>query len=88
MRVIVQEKLVVDFWDLIPMESVADNSVEQDTSAVTKDNQEPSAKQKSTLWLKEQNWPILNKSLERLMNPTLDGVCDEDNLELGKDTVS
>ena len=38
MRVIVQEKLVVDFWDLIPMESVADNSVEQDTSAVTKDN--------------------------------------------------
>ena len=38
MRVIVREILVVGFGDLIPMESGADNSVEQDTSTVTKEN--------------------------------------------------
>ena len=44
MRVKVQEKLVVGFGDFIPVESVDDNSAEQDTYTVTKDNEEPSAK--------------------------------------------
>ena len=37
------------------------------------------------MWWKEENWPRLNKFLERLGNPTVDGVCDEGDLKLGKD---
>ena len=40
-----------------------------------------------TLWWKEDNWPSLKKLLEALSNPTVDGVCDEGDLELGKDPV-
>ena len=55
MRVTVRAKLVVGFWKLIPTESGYDNSVEKDTATVTKDNEETTAKQKSTLWWKEEN---------------------------------
>ena len=33
------------------------------------------------------NWKILNKSMDKLGNPTVYGVCDEGGLELGKDPV-
>ena len=49
MRGVVQSKLVVAFWELIPMESGSDNSPEQDTDTFTKDNEKPAAKQKITL---------------------------------------
>ena len=50
MRVTVQEKSVVGYWELFPMESGYENSSEQDTDTVTKDNQESEANLKSTLW--------------------------------------
>ena len=59
------------------MESEADNSSELDTSTVTKELEEPSAKQKSTLWWKEKNCPRLKKAMEIWRNPEINGVCDE-----------
>ena len=46
MRVIVRARLVVGYWELIPMESGADNSAGQDTSTVTKELEEPEAKRR------------------------------------------
>ena len=43
----VQTKLVVGFGEFIPMESVADNSAEQNTATVAKDKEEPEEKRKS-----------------------------------------
>ena len=39
MRVKFQMKLAVGFWELIPLELGADNSAEQNTATVTKDNE-------------------------------------------------
>ena len=39
----VQEKMVVGYWEFIPMELGADNSSEQDTVTVNKELEEPSA---------------------------------------------
>ena len=85
MRVTVQANLVVGFGGLIPMESGYDSSAEKDTATVTKYNQEPSKNLKINYWWKEEIFPRLNKSPETLRNPTVDGVCDEGGLELGKD---
>ena len=87
MRVIIQEKLVVGYWELVPMESGADNSSDYDTSTVIKGLEEPQSKQKRTLWWKEENCPSLNKSMERRRNPAVNGVCDAACLDLGEDTV-
>ena len=67
------------------MESVYDNSSEQDTDTVTKENEEAEAKRKRNFWWKEENWPSLKKLLERLSNPTVYRVCDEGDLELCED---
>ena len=75
MRVTVREKLVVGFGELIPMESGYYDSSYQYTATVSKDNEEPVANRNSTLWWKEYNWASLKKYLERLMNPTVYGVC-------------
>ena len=69
------------------MESGSDNPSEQDTSTVTKDLDEPEATQMSTLWWKEENWPSLNKAMERHRNPEVSGLCDAACLGLGKDTA-
>ena len=69
MRVTVRAKLVVVYWELVPMESGADNSSKQDISTATKELEEPSAKRNMTLWWKEENWPRLNKSMEMQRNP-------------------
>ena len=76
--VTVQAKLVVGYWYLVPIESVSDNSSEQDTATVTKDLEEPAANKMRTLWWKDDNCSTLNKSLERQRNPAVNGVCDED----------
>ena len=55
MRVTVQAKLVVGYWYLVPMESGSDNSSDQDTSTVTKELEESSAKRNSNMWWKEEN---------------------------------
>ena len=74
MRMTIQVKLFVGYWELVPMESVSDNSSEQDTATVTKEFEEPAAKVMMTLWWKEYNWPTLKKALERWRNPLLNQV--------------
>ena len=69
------------------MESGADNSADQDTSTVTKDSDEPTENRKRTLWWKEEDYPRMNKSLERLRKATVYGVCDEGDLDSGEDIV-
>ena len=44
MRVTLREKLVVGYWELVPMESGYDNSLEHDTATVTKELDEPTEK--------------------------------------------
>ena len=44
MRVTFQAKLVVGYWDLVPMESGANNSSEHDKATVTKELEEPAEK--------------------------------------------
>ena len=41
MRFAVQAKLVLGYWELVPMESGADDSSYQDTATVTKELEEP-----------------------------------------------
>ena len=88
MWVKVQAKSVFCYWELVPMESGADNSSEQDTSTVTKELKEPSAKQKCTLWCKEENCKSMNTDKERQGNPAVNGVCDAAWLELGEDPIT
>ena len=58
------------------------------THTNTKFNEEPEEMQKRALRQKEENWPRLNNALERLRNPTVDGVCDDGYSEIGKDTIT
>ena len=83
----VQAKLVVGYWELVLMEKGADNSSEQDTSTVTRELEEPSAKKKRNLCSKEENRPRLKKTMERRRNPSVNGLCDADCLELGEDPI-
>ena len=53
MRVTVQAKLVVGLWELIPMEPGYDNSEQQDTEVVNKENEERESKRKRTSWWKD-----------------------------------
>ena len=87
MRVTVRDKLVVGFGELIPMESGYYDSAYQYTATFTKDNEEPVTNLNRTLWCKQYNWTRLKKSLERLMNPTVYGVCAKGGLELVKDNI-
>ena len=87
MRVLVRGKLVVVFWELIPMELGANNSAYQDTATDTKQNQKPEKLQQSDLWWKEENCSMLMNAPERLRKPTLDGVCDDGYLELRQNTI-
>ena len=82
MRVIVEKKLVVGYWELVPMESGADNSSDQDTDTVTNELEELVATLTMPLWWKEENWPTLKKALERQRNPDVNGVCYAACLEL------
>ena len=84
MRVTVRTRLVFGFGDLIPMESGADNSVEQYTATVNKEHEEPSPKLKRDSWWKGENWPRPKKDLEIWRNTMVNGLCDEACLELGK----
>ena len=88
MRLIVREKLVIAYLELVPMESGDDNSSEQDTVTATKYLEEPAAKQKRYLLWKKENLQRMKKAMERQRNPWVNGVCNAASLELGKDPVS
>ena len=78
MKVTFREKLVVGYWELVPMESGSDNLSEQDTVTVTKELEEPAAKRMRILWRKGDKRPTLKKSLDKQRNPAVNRVCDED----------
>ena len=44
-------------------------------------------KQKRGLLWKKEHWPRLKKLMNRLREPTVDGVCVKGDLELDEDTV-
>ena len=70
------------------MESEGDNPEEQDTDTVTKEDEEPSAKQNRSLWWNTENLPRQKKSMERMINSAVDGVFDNGYLGLGKDPMT
>ena len=58
-KVIVQEKLAVGYWELIPMESGAELLAPQDTAIVRVSGERHAAKKQSNrIWTKA-NWPRL-----------------------------
>ena len=54
-NVIVQGKLVVGYWELIPMESGAKLLDLQDTDTVRVEKERPAAKKQSNNWRTEEN---------------------------------
>ena len=58
-RVIVREKLVVGYWDLIPMESGAKFLAPQDTSTVRVVEERHAPKKQRNQWWTETKWPRL-----------------------------
>ena len=54
-KVIVQEKLVVGYWELIPMEPGAELLAPQDTSTVRVEEEIPTAKKQRNYWWTEEN---------------------------------
>ena len=57
MMVTVRAKLVVGYWELVPMKSRADNSSEQDIATVSKESEEPAAKRKRNLYQYDSQSP-------------------------------
>ena len=87
-KVIFREKLVVGYWDLIPMESGVGFLAPQDTATVRVEEERPAAKkQRNHLWTKD-NWPRLKETLVNSRYPYLRGKCDEACLVLGLDTYT
>ena len=87
-KVIVQEKLVVGYCELTPMESGAELLAPQDTSTVrVVDERQTSKKHRNYFWT-EDNWPRLKEALVNSRYPYLRGQCDENCLELGLDIVT
>ena len=87
MNVIFREKLVVEYWELISMESGCEVLVLQDIASVGVAEEWLAAKKQGNSWRTEENWPRLKKALVNSQYPYLRGQCDEACLELGLDSV-
>ena len=87
-KVIVLVKLVVGYWDLIPMESGAELSALQDTATVRVAEKRRVANKQMNNWCTEANWPRLEEALVNSRFPSLRGQRDEAFLELGFDPVT
>ena len=84
---IVQENLVVGYWELIPMESGDEFSAPQDIATVrVAEERRPEKKQRNYWWAKD-NWSRLKEALVNTRYPSLIGQCDEACLGLGLDPV-
>ena len=81
-KVAVRAKLVVGYWELIPMESWDEFSAPHDTSTVRVSEERRAGKKKSNQWWSQANWPRLKKALVKSRYPSLRGHCDVDCLEL------
>ena len=62
-KVIVQEKLVVGYWELIPMESGAELLAPQETAKVRVAEERRSEKKQSNNFWTEANCPRLKEAL-------------------------
>ena len=76
MRVKVRAKLVVDFWEMIPIELGYDNSVQQHTSTVTKEERGTSIKVNGDFVVEGGELAKSEKLLDRPTDPTVYGVCE------------
>ena len=86
-NVIVQEKLVVGYRELIPMESGAEFLAPQDTATVRVAKERSAAKkQRNRPWM-EANCPRLKEALVDIWYPYLRGQCYEYCLELSFDPI-
>ena len=86
-KVIVRAKLVVGYWELIPMESWNECSAPIDTSTVRVSEERRVGKKKRNHWWLEANWQMLKEYLVKSRYPYLRGQCDVACLELGLDRV-
>ena len=86
-KVIVRAKLVVGYWELIPMESGAEFSAPQDTATFRVAEERRAEKKQRNHWWTETNWPRLKEDLVNIWYPFLRVQCDEACLELGLDPV-
>ena len=84
-NVVVQAKLVVGYWDLIPMESCDEFSDPHDTSTVRVSEEIWAGKKKRNQLWSQANWPRLKEALVKSRYQSLRGQCDVDCLELGLD---
>ena len=86
-KMIVGAKLVVGYWELIPMESGAELLDPQDTATVSVSEERRAEKKKTNYWWTEDNYPRIKENLVNSRYPYLRGQCDEACLELGLNTV-
>ena len=84
-KVKLRAKLVVGYWELIPMESGSELSAPQDTSTVRVAEERRIAKKQSNHLWTEDNLPRIKESLLNSRCPSLRGQCDEACLKLGFD---
>ena len=84
-KVIVRAKLVVGYWELIPMESWDECSAPYDTSTVRVSEERRAENIKRTQWWSQANWPRLKEALVKSRDLSLRRQCDVACLVLGLD---
>ena len=86
-KVIVPAKLVVGYWELIPMESWDEYSAPYDTSRVRVSEERRAEKKKRIQWWSQANWPRLKEALVKSQDTYFRGQWDVACLDLGIDQV-
>ena len=86
-KVILRSKLVVGYWELIPMESLDECSAPHDTSTVRVSEDRQAEKKKRIQWFLQANWLRLKEALVKSRDPYFRGEWDVACLELGIDKV-
>ena len=86
-KVIVQAKLVVGYWELIPMESWDECLAPYDTSTVRVSEERRAEKKKRIQWWSQANWPRLKEALMKSRDTSFRGKWDVACLYLGIDRV-
>ena len=84
-NVVVRAKLVVRYWELIPMESWNECSAPIDTSTVRVSEERLTGKKNRIQWWSEANWPRLKDALVKNRDPNYRGRWDVACLDLGID---
>ena len=86
-KVIVRAKLVIGYWELIPIELGAEFLAPQDTATVRVSEEILAAKKQRNYWWKEDNWPRPKKYLVNGQYPYLRVNCGKACLDLVLDPV-